>query len=100
MAKRPDHIPAGEPGPEVDPVLEGVKKGDLVRLLEAHYDGFQRLEAGAVVAWWNDTPPSTRTVAYANAPQTPLDAPPMTDGKPPADYVDPHTGKKPVIPSS
>jgi hypothetical protein len=26
----------------------------------------------------------------------PLDAPPMTDGKPPADYLDPLTGKRPV----
>lgn len=77
--------------------LDEVRKGDLVRLLEPHYDGFQRIEAGKEVRWWNDTPPDPRNACLPDVEQTPLDAPPMTDGKPPAQYLDPQTGRKPVI---
>ena len=77
--------------------LEDVKKGDLVRLLEPHYDGFQRFEAGTEVRWWNEIPPDPRNACLPEAAETPLDAPPMTDGKPPADYLDPQTGRKPVV---
>ena len=80
-----------------DAPLKGVKKGDPVRLLVAHYDGFQRFEAGAIVHWWNDEPPTERNAATVDTPETPLTAPAMTDGKPPDDYTDPATGKKPVI---
>jgi hypothetical protein len=74
-----------------------VRKGDWVRLLEPHYDGFQRLETGAVVRWWNDAPPDPCNAVPADSSEPmPLDAPPMTDGKPPADYLDPLTGRKPV----
>lgn len=94
MAKLPEPV-AVKP----DDVLDGVKKGDLVRLLEPHYDGFKRIEAGELVHWWNDDPPSVRYAALPETKQTPLTAPPMTDGKPPADYLDPATGKSPVIQS-
>jgi hypothetical protein len=79
--------------------LEEVKKGDMVRLLVPHYDGFKLLTADSVVRWWNDTPPSDplNVALPENSEPTPLDAPAMTDGKPPADYIDPETGKKPVI---
>jgi hypothetical protein len=80
--------------------LDDVKRGDWVRLLEPHYDGFQRLEAGVDVQWWNDTPPDSRNACLLDTPSTPLNAPAMTDGKPPADYLDPTTGKKPVVASS
>jgi hypothetical protein len=79
--------------------LDEVRKGDWVRLLEPHYDGFKRIEAGVEVQWWNDTPPDERNACLPEVAQTPLTAPPMTDGKPPADYLDPTTGKKPVITS-
>jgi hypothetical protein len=74
-----------------------VKKGDMVRLLVPHYDGYQLLAADTIVRWWNDAPPSVRNAALADAEKTPLDAPAMTDGKPPESYIDPNTGKKPVI---
>lgn len=94
----PKHtLPAGEPPVGSDRVLTDIKRGDLVRLLEPHYDGYQRFEAGTVVRWWNDEPPNARNVTHADNPETPLTAPAMTDGKPPADYLDPTTGKKPVI---
>lgn len=80
--------------------LEDVRKGDMVRLLEPHYDGFQRHEADKLVRWWNDTPPDPRYACLPETPATPLEAPPMTDGKPPASYVDPVTGKPPIIPSA
>lgn len=90
--------PVTPPRPVVpDAILEGVKRGDMVRLLEPHYDGFQLIPADTLVRWWNDDPPSVRYACLPEAPQTPLTAPAMTDGKPPADYVDPSTGKKPVI---
>lgn len=94
--------PPAQPAPVAakgDPILEGVKKGDLVRLLVPHYDGYQLLKEGDVVRWWNDEPPSARNVARAEDEQTPLTAPAMTSGKPPDDYLDPTTGKKPVITS-
>lgn len=91
MAKAPE---AASSTP--DDVLP-VKKGDKVRLLVPHYDGYQLLAADTVVEWWNDDPPSTRNACLPDADQTPLDAPAMTDGKPPAHYKDPKTGKKPVI---
>ncbi len=79
-------------------MTDEVSKGDLVRLLEPHYDGFQRLEAGAVVRWWNEAPPDPRYAVPADsAVPAPLEAPPMTDGRPPADYVDPLTGRKPAV---
>lgn len=96
----PNPSEASAPAPttsEKEPVLEGVKKGDLVRLLAAHYDGYQRFEAGSIVRWWNDTPPVARNAALVETPETPLTAPAMTDGKPPEDYIDPNTGKKPVV---
>lgn len=94
-AERHDPVPEGANAPAA---LQEVKKGDWVRLLEPHYDGFQRIETGAVVRWWNDTPPDPRNAAPVDSSEpTPLDAPPMTDGKPPADYLDPQTGKKPVV---
>ena len=96
MAKAPEPE-VKEPKP--DPVLTGMKKGDLVRLLEPHYDGFQLLKAGDVVRWWNDDPPNARYVALVETAQTPLTAPAMTDGKPPADYLDPTTGQTPVVQS-
>lgn len=108
MAKAPDSVAsdtvgattaAGAKAPVGDPVLEGVKKGDWVRLLEPHFDGFQRLEAGTVVQWWNDDPPNARNVARVEDEQTPLTAPAMTDGKPPESYRDPKTGKPPVVTS-
>lgn len=77
--------------------LDAVKKGDWVRLLEPHYDGFKRIEAGTDVRWWNDTPPDERHACLPELALTPRDAPPMTDGKPPAGYLDPETGKKPVV---
>lgn len=77
--------------------LDEVKKGDMVRLLVPHYDGFKLMKEGTICRWWNDTPPDERNAALPDAEQTPLDAPAMTDGKPPADYVDPETGKKPVV---
>jgi len=46
-----------------DTVLAGVKKGDWVRLLEPHYDGQQHMPAGAVVRWWNDSPPTAISAA-------------------------------------
>lgn len=93
MAKSPEPM-VERVGPPT--TLAEVRKGDLVRLLEPHYDGFQRFEAGAAVRWWNDTPPDPRNACLPDAPATPLEAPPMTDGKPPADYIDPATGKPPA----
>ena len=107
----PEPLPAPPPAPlkpttmetrppPGDELLKGVSKGDPVRLLVAHYDGFQRFEAGSIVHWWNDEPPTVRNAALVETPETPLTAPAMTDGKPPADYIDPATGKKPVIGSA
>ncbi len=93
-AERHDPVPEGANAPAA---LHEVKKGDWVRLLEPHYDGFQRIDAGTEVQWWNDDPPDERNACLASVRKTPLDAPPMTDGKPPADYLDPLTGKKPVV---
>ena len=59
-AERHDPVPEGANAPAA---LHEVKKGDWVRLLEPHYDGFQRIETGAVVRWWNDTPPDPRNAA-------------------------------------
>lgn len=86
--------------PAGDELLKGVAKGDLVRLLVPHYDGFQLFAADSIVRWWNDDPPSARNAALPETELTPLNAPPMTDGKPPADYIDPNTGRKPVIGSA
>lgn len=81
--------------------LEEVKKGDMVRLLVAHYDGFKRIEAGTVVRWWNDDAPDPLNAALPeDSEPTPLTAPAMTDGKPPPEYIDPETGKKPVVQSA
>jgi hypothetical protein len=77
--------------------LDQVRKGDRVRLLEPHYDGFKRIEAGTEVRWWNDTPPDERHACLPEVAPAPLTAPPMTDGKPPAGYLDPETGRKPVV---
>ena len=80
--------------------LDEVKKGDMVRLLVPHYDGFKRMPEGTVVRWWNDTPPDPMNAALPeNSEPTPLEAAVFTDGKPPADYLDPETGKKPVVQS-
>lgn len=85
-------------GVESDPVLEDIKKGDRVLLLEPHFDGFKRIEAGTTVSWWNDDPPNARYVAKVDSKeQNSLTAPPMTDGKPPAGYIDPETGAPPII---
>jgi len=78
--------------------LAEVKKGDQVRLLVPHFDGFKRIPEDTLVAWWNDTPPDPMNAALPeDSEPTALTAPAMTDGKPPADYIDPETGKKPVI---
>lgn len=71
-----------------------IKKGDRVRLLLPYWDGFQRFEADEVIVWTNDTPPTTDQACLASEAATPLTAPAMTDGKPPADYIDPRTGGK------
>jgi hypothetical protein len=41
-----------------DDALEGVKKGDWIRLLVPHRDGYQLIPRDAVVRRWNDEPPS------------------------------------------
>ena len=98
------HMPEPGPMPKAvapdDEVLHGVKKGDRVRLLVPHYDGYQLLPADSVVQWWNDDPPSARNAERPEVDKTPLTAPSMTDGKPPDSYRDPKTGKKPVIGSA
>lgn len=77
-----------------------IKKGERVRLLLPYWDGFQRFEADEVIVWTNDTPPTVDQACHAADPATPLTAPAMTDGKPPADYVDPRTGGKLPPPGS
>jgi len=73
-------------------------KGTRVRLLVAHYDGYQRLAEGTECNWWEDSKPDpANAVPVGDARPTPLDAPAMTDGRPPADYVDPTSGEKPEI---
>ena len=69
-----------------------IKKGERVRLLLPYWDGFQRFEADEVIVWTNDTPPTTDQACLLSEVATPLTAPAMTDGKPPAGYVDPRTG--------
>lgn len=69
-----------------------IKKGERVRLLLPYWDGFQRFEADEVIVWTNDTPPTVDQACLASETATPLTAPAMTDGKPPAGYVDPRTG--------
>lgn len=78
-----------------------IKKGERVRLLLPFWDGFQRFEADEVIVWTHDTSPTTDQACLATEVMTPLTAPAMTDGKPPADYVDPRTGGKlPPTPSN
>jgi len=62
--------------------LARVKKGDWVRLLEPHYDGFQLIPRDAVVRWWNDAPPKAGNVA-------------LPDPAPLPDHQDPYAGKRP-----
>ena len=71
-----------------------VQKGERVRLLLPYWDGFQRFEADEVIVWTNDTPPTVEQACLVSEVATPLDAPAMTDGKPPSDYIDPRTGGK------
>jgi len=56
-------------GDRHDPILEGLNKGAWVKLLVAHFDGFQLIPAGAVCRWWNDPAygtPSALSVARAD----------------------------------
>ena len=75
-----------------------IKKGDRVRLLLPLWDGTQRFEAGEEIVWTLDTPPTTEQACLASEKETPLDAPPMTSGEPPAGYIDPRTGL-PFVPA-
>lgn len=92
MAKEPKTLN------EKEPTLD-VKKGDRVRLLVPIYDNVQWIAADTEINWPFDDPPLKTTAALAGEKTTPLDAPAMTAGKPPADYVDPATGEKPIIES-
>ena len=80
--------------------LDEIKQGDRVRLLLPLFDNVQRIPEGTVIIWPFDHPPTADQACREDEKVTPLTAPPMTDGKPPADYVDPTTGEKPVIPST
>jgi hypothetical protein len=70
-----------------------IKKGERVRLLLPLWDGTQRFESGEVITWPFDTPPTVEQACLASDKETPLDAPVMTDGRPPEGYLDPRTGK-------
>lgn len=99
MAKSPEQadLPAVKTVLDTEPRLAGCQKGTRVRLLVPIYDGFQRFEAGAEIFWPYDDPPLAANAALASAKETPLDAPPMTSGEPPADYIDPATGDPLVV---
>lgn len=77
--------------------LEGVKKGDRVRLLLPIYDGVERISEGEVIMWPYDDPPTLEVACHVDQKQTPLTAPAFTDGKPPPGYVDPRTGEPPFV---
>jgi hypothetical protein len=77
---------------QVEPRL-AVKKGDRVRLLLPLWDGTQRFEAGEEIVWTLETPPTVEQACFASDKDTPLDAPAMTDGRPPEGYIDPRTGQ-------
>lgn len=85
---------------EKGPRTLDVKKGDRVRLLLPLWDGTQRFEAGEEIHWQFDTPPSVEQACLASEKETPLDAPAMTDGKPPPGYVDPRTNEPIAAPPS
>lgn len=82
---------------EKEPRL-AVKKGDRVRLLLPLWDGTQRFEAGEEIVWTLDIAPTTEQACLASDRETPLDAPVMTDGRPPEGYLDPRTGL-PFVPA-
>ena len=82
---------------EKEPRL-AVKKGDRVRLLLPLWDGTQRFEAGEEIVWTLENPPTVEQACLASEKETPLDAPVMTDGRPPEGYLDPRTGL-PFVPA-
>lgn len=77
---------------EKEPRL-AIKKGDRVRLLLPLWDGTQRFEAGEEISWPFDMAPTVEQACLASEKETPLDAPVMTDGRPPEGYLDPRTGQ-------
>jgi len=102
MAKSPELAegPAVKTVQDPEPKLAGCQKGSLVRLLVPFYDGYQRFETGAEIYWPFDEPPLAANAALASAKVTPLDAPPMTSGEPPADYIDPATNEPLAVQSA
>ena len=94
---------AEEPAPTIktiadaEPRLANCRKGTKVRLLTALYDNVQLIPAGTEIFWPYDEPPLELNAVLAGTPDTPIDAPVFTDGKPPEGYVDPGTGSAPVI---
>lgn len=76
-----------------DPRLP-VKKGDRVRLLLPLWDGVQMYAADEIIYWPLDTAPVVTQACLPDERNTALDAPPMQDGTPPANYVDARTGQK------
>lgn len=82
---------------EKEPRL-AIKKGDRVRLLLPLWDGTQRFEAGEEISWPLDVSPTAEQACLASDKETPLDAPVMTDGRPPEGYIDPRTGQ-PYVPA-
>jgi hypothetical protein len=76
-----------------DPRLLAVKKGEQVRLLLPLWDNVQYIPADTVIHWPFDHAPTVDQACLVSEPAAALKAPPMTDGKPPADYIDPVTNK-------
>lgn len=75
---------------EDETIYLDVKKGDKVRLIVDHHDGYQVHKAGSVVRWWSDSPPTAANAQKASDKKpTPLDAPVFPNSAPPADYVNP-----------
>lgn len=66
-----------------DGVLNGVVKGDWVRLLRPHHDGTQLVPVDAVVRWWNDKPPPATNAA-------------LPDREPPPGTRDPYADRRPI----
>ncbi len=92
-------MPAGTRERDEDEFLVAAKRGTEVRLLEPMFDNYRVVPAGMVIRWPYDHPPTRRQAVLASdrAP-TPDSAPAMTSGKPPADAIDPTTGKPFVVP--
>jgi hypothetical protein len=86
---------------EKSPRTLDVNKGDRVRLLQPMWDGTQYFKADEEIHWPFDEKPSVDQACLVTEKVTPLTAPPMTDGKPPAGYLDPRTNEPlPAPPSS